>query len=175
MKGLIHIYTGNGKGKTTAAVGLGIRACGRGMKVLMVQFLKGIETGEMTIIKKLEPDFILHRGEQLPKFTWQMNDEEKKRASKVQHEIFEFSKEAAFSGKVDLFILDEIMAAVNADFLDKNSVLDFIKNKPDNLELILTGRNAPAEFIEKADYVSEILDVKHPMKQGIPARKGIEY
>jgi len=175
MKGLIHIYTGNGKGKTTAAVGLGIRACGRGMKVLMVQFLKGIETGEMTIIKKLEPDFILHRGEQLPKFTWQMNDEEKKRASKVQHEIFEFAKEAAFSGKVDLLILDEIMAAVNADFLDKNSVLDFIKNKPDNLELILTGRNAPAEFIEKADYVSEILDVKHPMKQGIPARKGIEY
>lgn len=175
MKGLVHIYTGNGKGKTTAAVGLGIRACGRGMKVLMVQFLKGIETGEMMTLKKLEPDFILYRGEQLPKFTWQMNDEEKKRASKIQHDIFEFAKVAAFDGKVDLLILDEIMAAVNANFLDKNMVLDFIKNKPENLELVLTGRNAPEEFIEEADYVSEIYDVKHPMNQGIPARKGIEF
>lgn len=175
MKGLIHIYTGKGKGKTTAAVGLGVRACGRGMKVLMVQFLKGMETGEIVVLKKLEPDFILYRGEQLPKFTWEMNDEEKETASRIQHEIFEYAKDAVYNGKVDLLILDEIMAAVNTNFLSKKTVLDFIRNKPDELELVLTGRNAPEEFILEADYVSEIQEVKHPMHQGIPGRKGIEY
>ena len=116
MKGLIHIYTGNGKGKTTAAVGLGVRACGRGMKVLMVQFLKGMETGEAITLKRLEPDFILYRTKQLTRFTWQMNDEDKKRASKIQQEIFEYAKKAAFSGKADLLILDEVLAAINTNF-----------------------------------------------------------
>jgi len=175
MKGLIHIYTGNGKGKTTAAVGLGVRACGRGMKVLMVQFLKGMKTGEAMSLKKLEPDFMLYRREQLPKFTWEMNNEEKEKASRIQHEIFKHAKDAVYNGRVDLLILDEIMAAVNTNFLSKKTVLDFIKNKPDELELVLTGRNPPEEFIMEADYVSEILEVKHPMYKGVPGRKGIEY
>jgi cob(I)alamin adenosyltransferase len=88
MNGLVHIYTGNGKGKTSAAVGLGARACGRGLKVLMVQFLKGTETGEMFTIKKLEPDFVLYRGTPLKKFTWEMSCEELETARNIQNEIF---------------------------------------------------------------------------------------
>jgi len=175
MSGLIHIYTGDGKGKTTAAIGLGIRACGRGMKVLMVQFLKGMETGEVFLLKKLEPDFILYRGQQLPKFTWNMNKEEKEEAAKVQKNIFEYAQKAALSREVDLLILDEIMAAVNTGFLDKEIVLGFIRNKPRDLELVLTGRNPSEAFIKEANYVSEIHSIKHPMNEGVAGRKGIEY
>ncbi|HOJ11679.1 MAG TPA: cob(I)yrinic acid a,c-diamide adenosyltransferase [Clostridiales bacterium] len=175
MCGLIHIYTGDGKGKTTAAIGLGVRACGRGMKVLMVQFLKGIETGEMIVLKTLEPNFVLYRSRQLKKFTWEMSAEEQKGASKTQQDLLEYAKKAAFNENIDLLILDEIMAAINTGFLDKEIVLNFIKNKPHNLELVLTGRNAPKEFTEIADYVSEIIAVKHPMNEGISGRKGIEF
>lgn len=175
MNGLVHIYTGNGKGKTSAAVGLGARACGRGLKVLMVQFLKGTETGEMFTIKKLEPDFVLYRGTPLKKFTWEMSCEELETARNIQNEIFDFVEKAVINETWDLIILDEVMAAVNAKFLEKGKVINFIKNKPSNLELVLTGRDSPIEFIELADYVSEIVSVKHPMDKGIYARKGIEF
>lgn len=175
MRGLIHIYTGDGKGKTTAAIGLGIRACGRGLKVFMAQFLKGIETGEMFTLKKLEPEFTLYRGTPLKKFTWEMSAEELETACKIQHEIFEITENAAFSGEWDVIILDEVIAAVNTKLLEKEKVINFIRNKPDSLELVLTGRNAPVEFIELADYVSEMVPVKHPVNNGIYARKGIEF
>ncbi len=175
MNGLVHIYTGSGKGKTSAAVGLGVRAYGRGLKVLMVQFLKGIETGEMFTIKKLEPDFVLYRGTPLKKFTWEMSCAELEIARDLQNDIFTFAEKAATSETWDLIILDEVMAAINAKFLEKEKVINFIKNKPSNLELVLTGRDAPIEFIELADYVSEIVSVKHPMDKGIYARKGIEF
>jgi cob(I)alamin adenosyltransferase len=174
MQGLVHIYTGNGKGKTTAALGLGIRACGRGFKVLMVQFLKGAETGEMHILKKLEPDFILRRGTEVRKFTWNMNEEELKKAGAIQRELFDFAVRSAQSGGYNLLILDEIMAAMSAGFVPVQDVANFIRNKPEGLEIVLTGRNAPEELIAAADYVSEIRAVKHPMEKGIGARKGIE-
>jgi len=174
--GLVHIYTGEGKGKTTAAIGLGIRACGRGLKVLMAQFLKGTETGEIPALKRLEPGFTLYRADcSFSKFTWEMSPEELKKAGEIQNGIFQYMKKAAFSGEWDVIILDEIMAAVNQKFLSKDEVIEFIRNKPDNVELVLTGRDAPAEFIELADYVSEISAVKHPMDKGIFAREGIEY
>ncbi len=174
MKGLIHIYTGDGKGKTTAAVGLGIRAYGRGFKVLMVQFLKGADTGEIYTLKKLEPEFLLYRGKEIKKFTWNMNEAELKETARVQQDIFNHAVDAARSGGWDMVILDEILGAVGAGMVDKNDVIKFIEEKPDNFELVLTGRNAPAELVELADYVSEIKAVKHPMEKGIPARKGIE-
>lgn len=174
MKGLIHIYTGDGKGKTTAAVGLGIRAYGRGFKVLMVQFLKGADTGEIYTLKKLEPEFLLYRGKEIKKFTWNMNEAELKETARVQQDIFNYAVDAARSGGWDLVILDEILGAVGAGMVDKKEVIKFIDEKPDNFELVLTGRNAPAELVERADYVSEIKAVKHPMEKGIPARKGIE-
>lgn len=175
MKGLVHIYTGDGKGKTTAAIGLGVRACGRGMKVLMVQFLKSIHSGEMCSLKSLEPNFVLRRGTESGKFTWQMNDEEKARAAAEQQEIFNYAVNAARNGECDLLILDEVLGAVSAGMVDREQLVSFIKNKPDRLELVLTGRNADDGLVGLADYVSEIRAVKHPAEKGIQARKGIEF
>jgi cob(I)alamin adenosyltransferase len=174
LKGLVHIYTGDGKGKTTAALGLGMRACGREFKVLMVQFLKGSFTGEINTIKMLEPYFTLYRGEEVKKFTWSMNEKELEAAKIAQNAILKYAVEQANSGGYDLLILDEIMAAITIGLVSLQNVVDFAKNKPEELELVMTGRNVPEELIELADYVSEIKAVKHPMEKGIAARHGIE-
>ncbi len=173
MDGLVHIYTGNGKGKTTAAIGLGIRAAGSGMKVLMVQFCKGSSTSEENIIEKLKPDFELYKYKQICKFVWQMTPEEKKQMAEDTLNLFNFAVNSAKNK--DMLILDEIMAAITNEFIDVRKVVDFINNKPSHLELVLTGRNVPKELIDIADYVSEINAVKHPMTSGIMARKGIEF
>lgn len=175
MKGLVHIYTGNGKGKTTAAIGLGIRACGRGLKVLMVQFLKSAETGEMFIIKRLEPDFTLFRGKESRKFTWNMDEKELEEAKKEQKEIFDFAVNSACSGRLDLLIMDEVLTAVNMEMISLEDVVNFLNSRPEKPEVVLTGRNAPEELVRLADYVSEIRAVKHPMDKGVKARKGIEF
>lgn len=174
MKGLVHIYTGNGKGKTTAAIGLGVRAYGRGFRVLMVQFLKGTETGELIALKQFEPNFILKRGKPVNKFTWNMNEQEKIEARGAMTELFKYAEEASGSGNWEMLILDEIIGSITTGFVELQEVLAFIKNKPEKLEVVLTGRNAPKELIELADYVSEINPVKHPMEKGINARIGIE-
>lgn len=175
MAGLVHIYTGDGKGKTTAAIGLGIRACGRGMKVLMVQFLKGSQTGEMLTIEKLKPDFELYRHKEIGKFSWNMTQEELEEMKKNIENLLQYAVKEAMSGRRDLIILDEIMATITSGFIVMDEVLSFIKNKPSGLELVMTGRNAPPEMIQLADYVSEIKAVKHPLVMGIPAREGIEF
>lgn len=175
MRGLIHIYTGNGKGKTTAAVGLGVRACGQGMKVLMVQFLKCMPTGEMNSLKLLEPGFVLHKGTETKKFTWQMTCEEKAKTSEEQHNIFKYANDAAQKGECDLLIMDEVLGALSAGMINNEDLIQFIKNKPEKLELVLTGRGASPELIDLADYVSEIRALKHPADKGVNARKGIEY
>lgn len=173
MDGLVHIYTGNGKGKTTAAIGLGIRGVGSGMRVLMIQFCKGSSTSEENIIEKLKPDFELYKYKQICKFVWQMTLDEKKQMQENTLHLFNYAISSAESK--DMIILDEIMAAITNGLIDVKFVVDFIKNKPSNLELVLTGRNAPIELIELADYVSELNAVKHPMSSGIMARKGIEF
>jgi len=175
MNGLVHIYTGNGKGKTTAAVGLGMRACGRGMKVLMIQFLKGRETGEMISLERLKPDFELYRQKETANFTWNMTPEELEDMKKNIGELFEFAVKEAMSGSRDMIILDEIMASITSGFIAMEDVLSFIRNKPSGLELVMTGRNAPAELIQLADYASEMKPVKHPLDFGIAAREGIEF
>jgi len=175
MRGLVHVYTGDGKGKTTAAVGLGVRACGQGMKVLMVQFLKGAPTGEMYSLKSLEPDFVLHRVTESKKFIWEMNQAEKLRTSVQQRDMFNYAVNAAKKGVCDLLILDEVLGAVSSGMLDYNSLLEFVKNKPEKLELVLTGRGASEELIGLADYVSVMEAVKHPAQKGVGARRGIEF
>ncbi len=175
MRGLTHIYTGDGKGKTTAAIGLGVRACGQGMKVLMVQFLKGMPTGEMYSLKLLEPGFVLYRGKGINKFTWEMTNEEKVQAAAEQQRIFEYASNAARGGQCNLLILDEVLGALSTGMIDGDSLVQFVSNKPEKLELVLTGRDAPPELTSLADYVSEIRARKHPAKKGINARKGIEY
>lgn len=173
MDGLVHIYTGTGKGKTTAAIGLGIRAVGSGMKVLMVQFLKGRNSGEEVSIEKLKPDFELYKQKKVDKFSWELTSKEKEEMRESTLHLFEYALSS--SGSKDMIILDEIMAAIKIGLIDVTDVSAFIKNKPAKLELVLTGRNAPDELIEFADYVSEINPVKHPMSSGIPAREGIEF
>jgi len=174
MKGLVHIYTGNGKGKTTAAIGLGIRAYGRGFKVLMVQFLKGSETGEVETLKALEPGFFLRRAKEVKGFFWNMDEEQKRELRKNTQELLDYAGKAVSSGEWDLVILDEVIGAISNGLVQIQQITDLIKNKPESLELVLTGRNAPQELIDLADYVSDIKAVKHPMNMGIPARKGIE-
>lgn len=174
MKGLVHVYTGGGKGKTTASVGLGVRAYGRGLKVLMVQFLKGNESGEHNAIAKLGDGFKVNPGKPMVKFTWNMNKQEYAEATKIQREQFEYAVKEANSGRWDMLILDEIMATITTGMIPVESVASFIKSKPDSLEVVMTGRDAPEELVCLADYVSEIKEIKHPMYKGIPARRGIE-
>ena len=173
--GLVHIYTGDGKGKTTAAVGLGVRACGSGLKVLMVQFLKSTDTGELESIKKLGPDFKVIRGFTCKKFSWEMTSEEREYTAREAAEMFEQVKAIVQTGQYELVILDEILGVVSLNFLPWETVLDFVKNKPEKVELVMTGRNAHKELVEATDYVSEIKSVKHPYEKGITSRKGIEY
>ncbi|MCX7711134.1 MAG: cob(I)yrinic acid a,c-diamide adenosyltransferase [Clostridia bacterium] len=174
-RGLIQVYTGEGKGKTTAAIGQGIRACGRGNRVFMVQFLKSGQTGELETIKKLEPDFQIFRFEKPKGFVWNLNQSEIEELKKEIRQAFEFSVNAMESEECDLLILDEIMGVLSNELLDVQEVVEMIKNKPVPVELILTGRNVPKEIEEIADYVSEIKCIKHPFQKGIPAREGIEF
>lgn len=174
-KGLIQVYTGDGKGKTTAAVGQGIRALGRGYTVYMVQFLKSQDTGELKVLEKLEPGFRVFRFEKKRGFIWNLSEDEIAELKKEVETAFDFVKSVLENSECDILILDEIMAAMSNKLIDINAVADILKNKPSNIEIILTGRNVPDEILDLADYVSEIACKKHPFEKGIGARKGIEY
>jgi len=171
-KGLVQVYTGNGKGKTTAAFGLALRAMGRGLKVYIIQFIKGgFDYGELYIVDKL-PNLTLKafgRGEFVTE----------KPAEKVDVEFAEeamaLAEEVVKSGEYDIVILDEINVALSLKLIKIEKVLEVIKDKPKHVELVLTGRYAPNEIIEAADLVTEMKEVKHPFSKGFQARKGIEY
>jgi len=171
-KGLVQVYTGNGKGKTTAAMGLALRAVGSGMKVCMIQFMKGrVNYGELEAAKHLPGFDIVQFGR--PEFVDKNNPlpidiEEAKKGLKYAEDIIE-------KGNYDIVILDEVNVAVDFNLLSKEDVLKVIEKKGENTELILTGRYAPKEFIERADLVTEMKEIKHPYQKGIQARKGIEF
>lgn len=173
MFGLIHIYCGDGKGKTTAAVGLAVRCAGRGNKVLLVQFLKSRDSGELYSLAKL-PDIEVMRGKESKKFTFQMNEEEKHALLIEHNKMFEQVLEKIKNGGYSLLILDEVIGALNAKVFEMPKLIEFLRHKPENLEIVLTGRNPAPELVEIADYVSEMRKVKHPMDKGIMAREGIE-
>jgi cob(I)alamin adenosyltransferase len=174
-KGYVQVYTGDGKGKTTAAVGLGVRAAGNRLRVYMVQFLKSMQTGEIESINKLEPYFKIFRFEKKRGFFWTLNDEEKRELKAEVQIAFNFCLEALKEGKCDLLIMDEIMGSISNGLVSKDQVLELIELKPENIELILTGRNVPEEIAEKADLVTEMREVKHYHTIGVPPRKGIEF
>lgn len=174
-KGLIQIYCGNGKGKTTAAIGQGIRALGHELKVIMIQFLKATPTGEVAILKKLEPDFKVFRFEKPRDFFWNLNEEQKK---ELKYEILNginFAKKVLDTRECDMLILDEILGVVENHLLTEEEILALLEHKPDEMELILTGRIVPPNIAKKAHYISTINATKHPFEQGISARQGIEY
>lgn len=173
MFGLIHIYCGDGKGKTTAAVGLAVRCAGRGNKVLLVQFLKSRDSGELYSLAKL-PDIEIMRGKESKKFTFQMNEEEKHVLLIEHNKMFEQVLAKIKNGGYSLLILDEVIGALNAKVFEMPKLIEFLRHKPENLEVVLTGRNPAPELVEIADYVSEMRKVKHPMDKGIMAREGIE-
>lgn len=175
-KGLIHIYTGEGKGKTTSSIGLAIRAAGQGLKVCIVQFLKGggRGSGELKLILDRVPEIeVISSDMSHPMFL-------KKKPTVAELEdacskTFEICKERASSGEIDLLIMDEINNVVAQDWLPWEEVDSFLKDKPENLEVVLTGRDAPQQLQSVADYVTEMLKIKHPYDDGFIARRGIEY
>lgn len=175
-KGLIHIYTGEGKGKTTAGIGLSLRAAGSGLQVLIARFLKNNQSAELQAFERF-PNVKLVPNEKSFGFSkvWSKDPEKYRQASAYYSEMFHTAISEAVSGYYDVLFMDEIMAAVRLGVVDKEELVDFLKGKPDNLEVILTGRDAPSELIELADYVSEIHKIKHPFDKGIMARRGIEY
>lgn len=172
-KGLIHIYCGDGKGKTTASIGLIIRALGSGMKVIFLQMLKNSPTSELKTLESLEGLTVL-RGKAGKLFTFSMTEEERKLSREIHNDNLKNAIEKIKSENVDMLVIDECIGAYNMDLVDKKLLLDFIDNKPEHLEVVLTGRNPSEELINRAHYVSEIKKIKHPYDIGIVAREGIE-
>jgi len=169
-KGYVHVYTGNGKGKTTAMLGLALRAYGAELRVYIGQFVKSMKYHEVTAINKFLPGIVIEQygcGCILGRET---SEEDKSAAKKG----LEKAREAIFSGKYDVVMLDEINVAVHLKLLNVSSVLELIRAKPANIELIITGRYAATEIIEAADLVSEMTEVKHYYTNGVFARGGIE-
>ncbi|MDR1230443.1 MAG: cob(I)yrinic acid a,c-diamide adenosyltransferase [Spirochaetaceae bacterium] len=167
---MIHIYTGEGKGKSTAAVGLAVRAAGRGKRVVIVQFLKGSETGELAVLGHI-PNITLLRNSRNYGFFHSASGDSRA-AMRGENTA---NLEAARAMSCDMLILDEVCAAYNLGAVDRAAVDALILNPAQNRELVLTGRDAPEHFVKAADYVSEIRKVKHPFDAGIAAREGIEY
>jgi cob(I)alamin adenosyltransferase len=174
-RGLVVVYTGDGKGKTTAALGMAVRAVGRGFAVLMIQFIKGSwHYGELDGVKALAPALEITAGGR--GFVGILDDrlpfEEHRKAAL---ETLAFAREQVLSGKYDLVILDEINNAVKGGLLPVEAVLELLDVRPADLHLVLTGRAAHASVLERADLVTEMREIKHPYQQGILAQVGVDY
>jgi cob(I)alamin adenosyltransferase len=172
-KGLIVVHTGNGKGKTTAAMGLALRSIGYHFKILMIQFIKGTwHYGELDAVKKLNPYFeILPMGNGFVRFGKEANTEHRLAVIKA----WDFFSQKMQSNEFDMIILDEINYAIDYHFISIEEVLKAFTLKPDWLHLVLTGRNAHPRIIEIADLVTEMREIKHPFQKGLQAQKGIEF
>ena len=171
---MLHIYHGNGKGKTTAAVGLAVRFAGSGGKVLFMQFLKNGSSSEISVLKAID-GIAVSFCEECCKFTFQMNENEKNAVIKKHDLMLEEAVSMIENGEAGLVILDEFLDAYNKKMLNTKLADKLILSISDKAEVAVTGRSPNQEFIEKADYISCISAEKHPYTNGIPARKGIEY
>ncbi len=171
-KGYIHVYTGNGKGKTTAALGLALRAAGYGFRSYIAQFLKGQPYGEIEAVKKLGGTIVIEQFGRKGFIHITENPDEEDIA-RARHAL-KRSLEVMLSGKFQIIILDEINVAMYLGLLTEKEVLDFLAKKPESVEVVLTGRYAPASIVRRADLVTEMKEKKHYYQQGVRARKGIE-
>ncbi len=170
-RGYIQVYTGDGKGKTTAAFGLALRAAGAGLRVLIIQFMKGQAYSETTALERFSPQIeVMQTGRNKCIRKEEVTEEDKQEA----HRGLYRARQAFSESDVDLLILDEILVAHWFGLLSLPEILSLIESKPNSLELVLTGRRAPAEVVQKADLVTEMLEIKHYYQAGVPARKGIE-
>lgn len=173
-RGLIRVYHGDGKGKTTAAMGLGLAMAGQGVPVLMLQFMKGRPTGEVAALAQV-PGVTLLRAEGLQKFSWEMTQEERQQARQNQDRLLARGIAEVQGGPWGLLVLDEALGACATGLLDEGALLDFLDGKPPALEVVLTGRGPSAALLEAAQLVTEMKKQKHPYDQGISARKGVEF
>jgi cob(I)alamin adenosyltransferase len=171
MKGYIQVYTGNGKGKTTAALGLAIRAAGAGLTVFIAQFCKGLDYSELNTLRLLKKTIKVAQYGRCS-FIHGVPCEEDKR---LAMEGLTASREAIKSGKYDVIILDEINVAVHFNLIPVDDLLEIVDNKPENIELVITGRHARKELIKRSDLVTRMCEIKHYYSKGIKARKGIEH
>jgi cob(I)alamin adenosyltransferase len=171
-QGLIQVYTGDGKGKTTCALGLALRAVGQGFKVFMVQFLKTDDTGEKEAARRLAPDFTL-QSFGTPGFP-RLTEPDAQTLEKVR-EAFALARQIILAGDHDLVILDEINLTLTYGLLPLAEMLELVRQRPPHVEVVLTGRGAPPELVALADLVTEMHPVKHYFEAGVKARRGIEW
>jgi cob(I)alamin adenosyltransferase len=174
MRSCVHIYCGDGKGKTTASIGLAVRAAGCGKKVLITRFLKTDYSGEVEGLKSIKGITVTPCEKSFGFFS-KMTDQQKLEAKAYYSELLETTLQKAADQDYDMLVMDEIMAVCNFGLVDEERVCLFLANRPEKLEVVLTGRDPSERLISMADYVSEIRKIKHPYDQGIMARKGIEY
>lgn len=171
-KGLVQVYTGDGKGKTTAALGLCLRAVGRGFRVCFVQFVKGRgETGEAVACKRVSPDFEMRRFGTGRFIRGSPSDQDRVEGEKA----LSAARDAVSSGDYGVVVLDEISHAVNLGVVSERDVVCMIRTRPAHVEVVLTGRGMPQGLLDEADLVSEMLERKHPFRSNVRARPGIEY
>lgn len=171
--GFIHIYCGDGKGKTTTGMGLCARAAGYGYRVLIYQFMKDNSTSERKLLEQ-NPNITFLDGLSSEKFSFQMTAEEKSQRKNYYEQQFSLVTQKASDESYDVLFLDELIYTIRAGLFDEELLLSYLEQKPSRLEVILTGQNPGPKLLEKADYVSEIRKIKHPFDRGLPARKGIE-
>lgn len=171
---MLHIYYGEGKGKTTAAMGLALRAAGRGKRVVIAQFLKGADSGERRALTCVPGVELLPVPERVT-FSFRMSQEERREAAERFLALCEQCRERLRSGAAELLVLDEVCAAVNTGLLPLSALLTLLDQAPEGCELVLTGRAPAPELAERADYLTEMRCVRHPYQRGVTAREGIEY
>lgn len=174
MKGCIHIYCGDGKGKTSAALGLIVRAAGRGKTVLLVRFLKHENSGELAVLKTI-PGVSIFPCEKTFGFVFRMTEADKRAAALFYRDYFAGACREAINKAYDIVVFDELIAAINFQMVLEADVFRFLEARPETMEVIMTGRQPGKALVEAADYVSEIKMVKHPYTGGLAAREGIEY
>ena len=173
MVSCVHLYCGKGKGKTTAAVGLTLRACGSGKKVLFTQFFKNGSSSEIGLLKNIE-GITVHVCETYHGLWQRMDDEQKERAKADYTELLRQVLDMARNG-YDLLVLDEAVSACTRGVIPESELLDFLKNRPAGLEVVITGRDPSDRLMEAADYITEMKKLRHPYDRGINARLGIEF
>ena len=171
--GLVHIYCGDGKGKTTAGIGQCVRAAGYGYRVLIYQFMKDNSSSERNALR-LIPGITLIDGPEQVQFSFRMTEEEKEERRRFYRQELSRIARLAAEQETDVLFLDEAIYAVRCGLLDEDSLIRFLETRPDRLEVILTGRDPGEKLCACADYISEIRKVRHPFDQGQPARSGIE-
>lgn len=172
-EGLFHIYYGNGKGKTTCCTGLSIRMAGSGGRVLYAFMQKGVKSSEVRLMETIENIDVIQVC-RITKFSYLLNESEREEYRRQHEDGFDKIRETAGEGKYNLVVIDEILGALKENALKLSNVIEFI-DEPRNYDIVFSGREAPDELIERADYVSRIEEVKHPYQKGIKGRKGIEF